>query len=38
VLDFFTHSGTTLLAAEISGRRGFTIDNDPIYAEVSIRR
>ena len=38
VLDFFAHSGTTLLAAEISGRRCFTIDNDPIYAEISIRR
>lgn len=38
VLDYFAHSGTTLLAAEISGRRCFTIDNDPIYAEISIRR
>ena len=38
VLDFFAHSGTTLLAAEIAGRRCFTIDNDPIYAEITIRR
>ena len=38
MLDFFAHSGTTLLAAEISGRRCFTVDNDPIFAEISIRR
>lgn len=38
VLDFFAHSGTTLLAAEIAGRRCFTIDSDPIYAEITIRR
>ena len=38
VLDFFAHSGTTLLAAEISGRRCFTMDSDPIYAEITIRR
>ncbi len=38
VLDFFAHSGTTLLAAERSGRRCFTSDLDPLYCEITIRR
>ena len=38
VVDFFAHSGTTLLAAEILKRKCFTIDIDPIYAEITIRR
>ena len=38
VIDFFSHSGTTLLAAERTGRKCFTIDVDPVYAEISIRR
>lgn len=38
VVDFFAHSGTTLLACEISQRRCFTIDNDPIFCEMTIRR
>jgi site-specific DNA-methyltransferase (adenine-specific) len=38
VLDFFAHSGTTLLAAERLGRRCFTADLDPIYCEITIRR
>jgi site-specific DNA-methyltransferase (adenine-specific) len=38
VLDFFSHSGATLLAAEIAQRRCFTIDIDPIYCEITIRR
>ena len=38
VIDFFAHSGTTLLVSEILGRRCFTMDLDPIYAEISIRR
>jgi site-specific DNA-methyltransferase (adenine-specific) len=38
VLDFFAHSGTTLLAAEIHNRRCFTIDNDPLFCEIVIRR
>lgn len=38
VVDFFAHSGTTLLAAEILDRRCFTVDVDPIYAEITIRR
>jgi site-specific DNA-methyltransferase (adenine-specific) len=38
IVDFFAHSGATLLAAEKLGRRCITTDIDPIYAEISIRR
>ncbi|MEQ8838651.1 MAG: site-specific DNA-methyltransferase [Lacipirellulaceae bacterium] len=38
VLDLFAHSGATLIAAEKLNRRCMTIDNDPIYAEICIRR
>jgi DNA modification methylase len=38
VLDFFSHSGTTLLAAEIKGRQCLTMDNDPVFCEITIRR
>ncbi len=38
ILDFFAHSGTTLLAAEMSGRRCLTMDIDPIFCEIAIRR
>ena len=38
VIDFFAHSGTTLLAAEILNRRCYTVDVDPIFAEITIRR
>ncbi len=38
VTDFFSHSGTTLLAAEKAGRKCFTIDVDPVYCEITIRR
>lgn len=38
VIDFFAHSGTTLLACEISQRRCFTIDTDPVFCEMAIRR
>jgi site-specific DNA-methyltransferase (adenine-specific) len=38
VVDFFAHSGTTLLAAEINRRKCFTIDNDPLFCEIAIRR
>ncbi len=38
VADFFAHSGTTLIAGERLGRRVFTFDNDPVFAEITIRR
>jgi len=37
-LDFFAHSGSTLLACERLNRRCFTLDNDPLYCEITIRR
>lgn len=38
VVDFFAHSGTTLLAAELHQRRCFTTDIDPVFCEIAIRR
>jgi DNA modification methylase len=38
VIDFFAHSGTTLLAAERLERRCFTMDIDPVFCEITIRR
>lgn len=38
VVDFFAHSGTTLIAGEKLNRRVFTFDIDPIFAELTIRR
>jgi site-specific DNA-methyltransferase (adenine-specific) len=38
LVDFFTHSGTSLIAAERAGRRCYTCDIDPLFAEISIRR
>lgn len=38
VLDFFCHSATTLLASEILSRKCFTIDIDPLFCEIALRR
>jgi len=38
VIDWFAHSGTTLLACESLERRCFTCDTDPIFCEIIIRR
>lgn len=38
VLDYFSHAGTTLLACEKLKRKCRTVDIDPIYCEISIRR
>lgn len=38
VIDFFCHSGTTLIAAEKLGRTCATLDVDPVYCEIAIRR
>src|ERR1700704_4477156 len=38
VLDAFVGSGTTLIAAEKTGRRGYGIEIDPQYCDVTIRR
>ncbi len=36
--DFFAHSGTTLIAGEKAGKKVYTFDNDPVFAEITIRR
>lgn len=38
VLDPFLGSGTTVLAAERTGRRARAIELDPLYVDVAIRR
>ncbi len=38
VIDFFSHAGTTLIASEMLKRKCRTVDIDPIYCEISIRR
>ena len=38
ILDPFAGSGTTLAAAERTGRRGFGIELDPHYVDVALRR
>jgi site-specific DNA-methyltransferase (adenine-specific) len=38
VVDFFAHSGTTLMAGEKLNRKVYTFDIDPLFAELTIRR
>lgn len=38
VIDLFSHSGTTAIAAAKLNRRCFTMDIDPIFCEITIRR
>lgn len=38
VLDFFGGSGSTLMGAELTGRRCYTTELDPIYCDVIISR
>ena len=38
VLDTFGGSGTTILAAEKTGRRAYTMELDPIYVDTAIGR
>lgn len=38
VVDFFAHSGSTLLSCEMLNRRCFTVDIDPVFCEIVIRR
>ena len=38
VVDYFSHSGTTLISAERLGRNCLTIDVDPVFCEITIRR
>ncbi len=38
VLDPFCGSGTTILAAEQTGRRGYCLEIDPLYVDTAIER
>jgi DNA modification methylase len=38
VLDAFAGSGTTLIAAERTGRRGYGVELDPYYCDTIVRR
>jgi hypothetical protein len=38
ILDPFLGSGTTIIAAERAGRRGFGIEIDPAYCDVTLGR
>lgn len=38
VLDPFGGSGTTIIAAERVGRRGYVLELDPLYVDVALRR
>lgn len=38
VLDVFSGSGTTIIAAQRTGRRGYALELDPLYVDVAIRR
>ncbi len=38
VVDFFSHSGSTLISCEGLGRKCNTMDIDPVYCEIAIRR
>jgi DNA modification methylase len=38
VLDGFAGSGTTLIAAEQTGRQAYALEVDPVYVDVAVRR
>lgn len=38
VLDFFGGSGSTLMGAELTGRRCYTTELDPVYCDVIVSR
>ncbi len=38
IIDFFSHSGTTLIAAEKLKRRCFTMDISPVYCKITAAR
>ncbi len=38
VLDLFGGSGSTLIAAEMTGRKAFLIEIDPLYCDVIVNR
>ena len=38
ILDGFSGAGTTILAAERTGRRGYGLELDPAYVDVALKR
>lgn len=38
ILDAFSGSGTTIIAAEQTGRHGYALELDPKYVDVAVRR
>lgn len=38
MLDPFAGSGTTLVAAELTGWRGYCVELEPVYCDVAVRR
>ena len=38
VLDLFGGSGSTLIAAEQTGRKSFLMELDPLYCDVIVQR
>jgi DNA modification methylase len=38
VLDLFGGSGSTLIAAELMGRKAFLMELDPLYCDVIVQR
>lgn len=38
VIDAFSGSGTTIIAAQLTGRIGYAIELEPKYVNVAIRR
>jgi DNA modification methylase len=38
IVDCFAGSGTTVIAAERTGRRAFAMEIDPVYVDVAVRR
>lgn len=38
VVDLFAHSETTLMTYEISDRRCYTIDTEPVFSKITIGR
>jgi len=38
ITDFFSHSGTTLIASEMLNRKCITFDINPVFCEITLRR